>query len=117
MVRSKSLFAAAVALATAPFVHAADPATYQTAAPADAYEIALPSPVITLKALFAKAASAEVIEVQDGVAVGMDATEVIVARLNTDGSVVTACVDSEQAARAFLDTPVDKVATKQAKEQ
>lgn len=114
MVRSKYLVVAAVALATAPFVHAADAATYEAAAQV---EMALPSPTMTLKALFATAESAEVIDVTDGVAVGMGGMEVLVARINTDGSVVMACVDSEKAARAFLDSPLEKVATKQAKEQ
>ena len=115
MVRSKYLlFVAAVAFATAPFVHAADAAIDPAAA---TVEVALPSPTLTLKALFAAPASEEVIDVVDGVAVGMGATEVLVARLNTDGTVVTACVDSEKAARAFLNAPVEKLATKKAKEQ
>ena len=113
MARSMSLFAAAVALATAPFVYAADAATEAAAT----VEVALPSPTITLKALFAAPASEEVIEVADGVAVGMEAMEVMLARIDTDGRVITACVDNEKAARAFLDAPVKKLATKQAKEQ
>jgi hypothetical protein len=115
MARSFSLLVAAVALATAPFVHAADAAT--DPASTVAMEVALPSPTITLKALFAAPATAEVIDVADGIAFGMEAVEVMLARIDPDGRVVTACVDSEKAARAFLDAPVEKVATRQAKEQ
>jgi hypothetical protein len=113
MARSLFVFVAAVAFATAPFVHAADAAPEAAAT----VEMALPSPTITLKALFAAPAAPEVIDVADGVAFGMEAIEVMVARIDTDGRVVTACVDSEKAARAFLDAPVEKVATRQAKEQ
>lgn len=120
MVRPKYLlFVAAVALvvafAGAPFVHAADAAIDPAATTVEAAP--LPAPTLTLKALFATPASEEVIDVMDGVAVGMGATEVLVARLNTDGSVVTACVDSEEAARKFLQAPLEKLATKKAKDQ
>ena len=117
MVRSLSSFVAAVALATAPFVHAADAATDAASTVAQSSEMALPSPTITLKALFAAPATEEVIDVVDVIAFGMEAREVMVARIDTDGRVLTACVDSEKAARAFLDAPVEKVATKKAKEQ
>src|SRR5688500_15582146 len=118
MVRSMYLFVAAVALATAPFVQAAEPVVAEPAVEETVQvEAALPSPILTLKALFAPPATEEVIETIDGVAVGMGAMEVVVARIDTDGHLVTACVDSEAAARAFLDSPVEKVATKKAKEQ
>ena len=118
MVRSMYLFVAVVALATAPFVQAAEPVVTEDAVQETAQvEAALPSPILTLKALFAAAETEEVIDTIDGVAVGMGAMEVVVARIDTDGQVVTACVDSEAAARAFLDSPVEKVATKKAKEQ
>ncbi|MFL6247482.1 MAG: hypothetical protein ACJ74H_15740 [Thermoanaerobaculia bacterium] len=113
------LLVAAVAFATAPFVHAAGvPAerVRPVEEPAQV-EAALPAPTITLKALFAKPATEEVIDTTDGVAVGVGAFEVVVARINTDGSTATACVDSEEAARAFLNSPIEKVATKKAKEQ
>ena len=118
MVRSMYLFVAAVALATAPFVQAAEAAVADRAvAEAVQVEAALPAPTITLKALFKTLEQEEVIDAIDGVAVGMGAMEVVVARIDTDGRVVTACVDSERAARAFLDSPIEKVAKKQAKEQ
>ena len=119
----------AVALATAPFVLAADrtahaiPATERavtvvaTSQETPQVEIALPSPALTLKALFATTAQEEVVDAVDGVAAGMGAMEVLVARIDTDGRVVTSCVDSEKSARAFLDAPIEKVATKRAKEQ
>lgn len=134
MARSMYLFVAAVALATAPFVYAADAATdpacaaeetphseatspAQPEAASSQDAVAVPSRVVTLKALFAAEAEEEVIEVTDGVAVGMGAREVVVARIDTDGRVAMSCVDSEKAARAFIDSPIEKVATKQAKEQ
>ena len=46
-----------------------------------------------------------------------NADAMFAARINTDGSVVTACVDSEKAARAFLSAPIEKVATKKAKDE
>ena len=118
MVRSMSLFVAVVALATAPFVQAAEPVVSDRAvAEMVQVEAALPSPTLTLKALFATLDQDEVIDTIDGVAVGMGAFEVVVARINTDGTTATACVDSEKAARAFLDSPIEKVASKKAKEQ
>jgi hypothetical protein len=131
MARSTYVFVA-VALATASFIYAADPAANATVTePAGAVvetsqktsqetpqvEIKLPTRVLTLKALFATAAEEEVIDVVDGVAVGMGAMEVLVARIDTDGGVATSCVDNEEAARAFLNAPIEKVATKRAKEQ
>jgi hypothetical protein len=113
MARSTYLFVAAVALATSSFVHAAEAVTAEPAS----VEVALPASTITLKALFATPATEEVIDTLDGVAVGMGAMEVVVARIDTDGRMVTACVDSEKAARAFLDSPVERVAKKKAKEQ
>ena len=113
MARSIYAVAAAVALATAPFVEAAEHVTVQPAA----VEVALPSPSGTLKALFAAPVTNEVIPTTDGVAVGVEGMEVLLARIDTDGRVVTACVDSEKAARAFLYSPIEKVAKKKAKEQ
>jgi hypothetical protein len=112
MARSIYSFVAAAALATAPLAHAAELVITEPAA-----EVALPSPTRTLAALFATPATEEVIDTLDGDAVGMDAMEVVLARIDSDGRVVTACVDSEKAARAFLDSPIEKVATKKAKEQ
>lgn len=129
MARSTYVFVTAVALATATFVYAADPAAnavtvaerngaaVETSPETPQAEVALPRPALTLKALFAQAAEEEVVDAIDGVAVGMGAMEVLVARIDTDGRVVTSCVDSEQAARTFLNAPLEKVATKRAKEQ
>jgi hypothetical protein len=132
MARSTYVFVAAVALATATFVYAAAPAanavtvaerdsvavrTSPETSPEVQAEVALPRPTLTLKALFAKVEEEEVVDTIDGVAVGMGAMEVLVARIDTDGRVVTSCVDSEKAARAFLNAPIEKVATKRAKEQ
>lgn len=134
MSRSMSMFVAVVALAITPFVYAADVAVdpacaaettphTEVASPAqadatiDAAKTAQPSQAVSLKALFATPAEEEVIDAIDGVAVGMGAVEVVVARIDTDGSVAMSCVDSEKAARAFIDAPIEKVATKKAKEQ
>lgn len=43
--------------------------------------------------------------------------ELIVARLDADGKPVMVCVDSEAAARRFLDAPVAKIQTKKAQEK
>lgn len=43
--------------------------------------------------------------------------EVVVARIGPDGKLIKACVDSEAAARRFLDDPLETLHTRQAKEQ
>ena len=43
--------------------------------------------------------------------------ELIVARLDADGKPVMVCVDSEAAARRFLDAPLAKIQTKKAQEK
>jgi hypothetical protein len=112
MVRTIYSFVAAAALAAAPLAHAAELVIAEPAV-----EVALPSPIRSLHALFATPATEEVVDTLDGVAVGMGAMEVVLARIDTDGRVVTACVDNEQAARAFLARPIEKIETKKAKEQ
>ncbi|HYH08561.1 MAG TPA: hypothetical protein VEK11_16010 [Thermoanaerobaculia bacterium] len=43
--------------------------------------------------------------------------ELLVVRLGEDGKPVAVCVDNEEAAQKFLDAPIQRVVTKQAKEQ
>jgi len=38
--------------------------------------------------------------------------DVLVARIGSDGKVIIACVDSEAAAKRFLEAPIEKVAKK-----
>jgi hypothetical protein len=65
---------------------------------------------LDLRALFDRAPG--VIETDDGggVTVSAFAVEVLVARVGTDGKLIKACVDNEEAARKFLTAPVEKVA-------
>jgi hypothetical protein len=42
--------------------------------------------------------------------------ELIVVRIGEDGKPVAACVDNEQAAQKFLDAPIERIHTKQAKD-
>jgi hypothetical protein len=43
--------------------------------------------------------------------------QIIVARIGPDGKLIKACVDSEAAARRFLDAPVETLRTKKAQKQ
>lgn len=47
----------------------------------------------------------------DGVLAVLPATSVLVARIGPDGMVSLACVDSEPAARRFLEAPVESLPT------
>lgn len=118
MSRLKCLLVAAAAFAATPFIYAADAATNPAAVDVAHIEVALPAPTLTLQTLVAaNVAVDEVIEVTDGVAIGAGAFEVVLARIDTDGKVVMSCVDSEKAAQAFLQAPIEKIATKKAKDQ
>lgn len=60
-----------------------------------------------LTALFARPdREAQVITTPNGVIAPMGPPEVLMARIGDDGKVVVVCVDSEEAARRFLDGPV-----------
>lgn len=119
MSRKMSVLAFAAALVMTPLAHAADVARDQVRTREEAAEITapLPEPAITLAKLFADAQKEEEIVLLDGVASGMGALEVVVARTDTGGKLVFACVDSKEAAELFLKKPLDKLATKEAKEQ
>ncbi len=116
---------AAVAFATIPFVFAAEPVAKAEPATDAAcaqeqssqQEIAPRPATITLTEIFAAPAQEEPIVVTEGVASGEGPREVVLARINTDGQLVMSCVDSEKDAKRFLEAPVEKLATKKAKEQ
>jgi hypothetical protein len=118
-----SVFAVTVALVITPFVFAADAAkkdrdpdcAEEAAAAVDV--AATEARTAALTAMFAATAEEEVIETLDGIASGMGALEVVVARIDTDGKIVFSCVDNEQGAERFLTRPIDKLATKEEKEQ
>ena len=108
MNRRTLVVAAVVALITAS-AHAADPArTRESALP---LEERRPE----LRALFDRAPGV-ISEGANGITVGAFAVNVIVARIDTGGKLVSACVDNEAAARRFLDAPIEKIDTRQAKE-
>lgn len=127
MSRKISMFVAAVALATTSHLFAAEPATASAAGPvtnadcareeSSQQEAAPRTPAITLAQLFAASAADETIDVLEGVASGSPAMEVVMARIDTDGTIVMSCVDTEQAAKHFLEAPVEKLVSKKAKEQ
>jgi hypothetical protein len=119
MSRSISVVTVAAALVMTPYLHAAGVSQDRIHPREDvaAIEAPLPEPVVTLAAMFATAEQAETIELLDGVASGMGALEVVVARIDKDGKLVYSCVDNPEAAQRFLVKPLDKLATKEAKEQ
>ncbi|MGZ5431571.1 MAG: hypothetical protein ACXW5U_13475 [Thermoanaerobaculia bacterium] len=53
---------------------------------------------------------------ENGITVSGFAVNVVVARIDSDGKVVTSCVDTEEAARRFLTAPADEIQAHQAKE-
>ena len=116
MPRPMSVLVVAVALATTSFVHAAEVADDRecTREMSAVHGIALPHPA-ALAELFAGSAGPSV-ETEDGVS-APGPMEVVIVRTLDDGTAAMACVDSEAAAKRFLQAPSDKVATKQAKEQ
>lgn len=110
MNRRTLAFAAVVALMMTASVDAKDPArSPDTALPHAERPLAL-------RALFDRAPGV-VSEDANGITAGPIRVDVIVARVDTDGKLVKACVDNEEAARRFLEAPIEKVAGPQAKEQ
>ncbi len=114
MNRRTLVVVAVVALMTALMsasAHATDPARSR--------EAALPlqeAPMVTLHEMFAQAPGV-ITENENGITAGPMQADVIVARIDSDGKLVKACVDSEAAARKFLDAPVEKLEGRKAKEQ
>ena len=116
MPRPMSVLVVAVALATTSFVHAAEVADDRecTREISAVHGIALPHPV-ALAELFAVSAG-ESVQTEDGVE-APGPIEVVIVRTLDDGTSAMVCVDSEAAAKRFLEAPAAKVATKKAKEQ
>lgn len=83
-----------------------------------AREAALPlaEKPLELRAMFDHAPGV-ITENENGITAGPMQVDVIVARIDSDGTLVKACVDSEAAARRFLDAPIEKVEGRKAKEQ
>lgn len=86
--------------------------------PARSRDVALPRSErpMDLRALFDRAPGV-ISEDASGITAGPMQVDVIVARIDTDGKLVKACVDSEEAARRFLEAPIENVAGRRAKEQ
>ena len=96
---------AAVLVLTALSAGAADPARSGAAAlPLE------PSAPLDLRALFDRAPGVVATD-GDGETVTAFAVKVLVARVGTDGELVKACVQTEEAARKFLNAPIDNVQT------
>lgn len=74
-------------------------------------------PRSALAAIFALRRNSQSIQTDAGFVAGMPALEVVVARIDTDGRPVLACVDSEEAGRRFLDAPQERIAGAAAKEK
>lgn len=60
---------------------------------------------LELRELFARAPGV-VTENENGLTVDGFASEVVIARIDADGKLVKACVDTEEAARLFFEKPV-----------
>jgi len=108
MNRRRLAVAAVVALMTAS-AHAGNPARRQ--------ETAVPKAErpLEIRALFERAPGV-ISETANGITAGPSQVDVIVARIGTDGKLVKACVDSEAAARRFLEAPIVQVEGRKAKE-
>lgn len=103
---------AALALAAAPFAHASDSVDRVCIVENDA----LPR-VAGLRPVLAAIFAAQADEEDPNSLSAPGSFELLVVRLDADGKPVTACVDSEAAARRFLEAPVAKIQTKKAQEQ
>ena len=106
MFRAIYVITAAAFFAAAPFSHAAGK-QYD----AECTRAMIPQTAasrIELGPLFA-AKAREVVETSNGLSAPMGQLEVVVARIGADGRPVLACVDSEEAARRFLEAPVEKL--------
>ena len=116
MARPMSVLVLAVALATSSFVHAAEVADDRECMRemSVVHSVALPHPV-ALAELFAVSAG-ESVQTADGVE-APGPMEVVIVRTLDDGTAAMVCVDSEAAAKRFLEAPAEKLATKKAKEQ
>jgi len=101
MKRRLFVVAAVVALMTAS-AHAGEPAREKVER-------------LSLREIFDRAPGV-IREDANGIIAGPFQVDVIVARIDTDGKLVKACVDSEDAARRFLEAPIENVDGRRAKE-
>jgi hypothetical protein len=90
---------------------AAMPALASEGGDADAIRNSLErmTPRAGLAQLFARLNDGREVVTADGVNLRHDAMEVVVARLGTDGKVVTSCVNTLEAAEHFFSVPVKKL--------
>lgn len=96
---------AAVLVLAALSAHAADPARSRAAAlPLE------PAAPLDLRTLFDLAPGVVATD-GNGETVSAFAVKVLVARVGTDGELVKACVQTEEAARKFLNAPIQNVQT------
>ena len=79
-------------------------------------EIEVPERAFQLRALFDRAPGV-ISEGPQGITVGAFAVNVLVARIDDEGNLVSACVDNEASARRFFEVPLDKIDPRQKKEQ
>ena len=109
---NRRLFAVATVVATmAVSAHAAEGARQQ-----DTIAVPQAQRPLALHALFAHAPG--VVHAANGMIVsGPTHTDVILARIDSDGKLVKVCVDNEAAARRFLNAPIASVDGRKAKEQ
>lgn len=110
MTRRTLVAAAIVALATAS-THAADRHRNPETGPLPQTERRL-----ELRALFDRAPGV-IADNENGITAGPFQVDVIVARIDSDGKLVKACVDSEESARRFLEAPIGRVAGSRAQEK
>lgn len=109
---NRRLFAVAVLVAVmTASAHAADAARQQ-----DTTTLPQAERQLALHSLFVRAPG--VVQHVNGMLItGPTHADVIVARIDTDGTLVKACVDNEEAARRFLNAPIAKIEGRKAKEQ
>jgi hypothetical protein len=106
---------AVLALAASPLAFASDQAATRVSV---RESIARFAPRVELTELFARIAEGGVaVETEDGVSAPMQVSEVLVARINSDGKPVMVCVDNEQSARRFLDASNETVQRGRKQEQ
>ena len=107
----RTLVAAVVVALTTASTHAADRHRNQETEPLPQAERRL-----ELRALFNRAPGV-ISENANGISTGPFQVDVIVARIDSDGKLVKACVDSEESARRFLQAPIGRVAGSRAQEK
>lgn len=106
----RTLVVAAVVVLVSAFAHAAEPAREK----GDALPLA--ERRLDLRALFDRGPGV-VREDANGITVTGSDVSVVLVRIDADGKLVTACVDTEEAARRFLEAPAGQIDARQQKER